>query len=261
MRYSWLVGFFLGCLGTAWALTAEATREQVIAELGKPTSVAKMGQREILLYPKGVRLELENGQIVAAKGIDLSDRVVVSVQPTVVEKAKAKLVQTLQEKEKSEGRKIVLKPDESPAGLALVENPVEQMEKKHEQDQQPKAPKPYDVIGFFIGLVLKFLLTVAALKLSCKYWGAEIFWDTILIVCGVDAAVCGGMTLVAELLLGFPTLFSADDLVGGIVMLFLLKKLSVNHSIGQAIQLTLTTKIFSVVVGSFLVTVLLRLLH
>ena len=109
-------------------------------------------------------------------------------------------------------------------------------------------------------MILKFFLTLAVLKLACKYWGAEVFWSVIFIVAGVDALVGGMMNLVGELVLGFPTLLSADDLVGGIAMLFLLKKLSVNHAIGQAIQLTLTTKTFMVVAGSFLVTMALRLL-
>ena len=264
MRFFWLVGSFFALVGAAWPLSPDATRDQVIAELGKPSSVAKMGQREIMIYPKGVRLEFEGGRIVSAKGIILDESVAAPVEPATAEPAKPQPAPTASEKGKSAGAKISAKPDEQDEigkGSIGVENAIEQMEKKHEQGQHPAAAKPFDFIGFTLGLVLKFLLTVSALKLSCKSWGAEVFWDTILTVCAVDVAVGGVMTLAGELLLGFPTLFNADDLVGGIVMLFLLKKLSVNHAISQAIQLTLTTKTFSIVVGSFLVTVILRMLH
>ena len=264
MRYCRLAGIFLALLGVASALSPDATREQVIEELGKPTSMAKLGQREIMIYPKGVRLEFEGGKIVSAKGIVLSENVAAPVVPVAVEKSAMKPALIELGKEKGELMRAMAKPDEpdvmgtTPPGAV---NAIEQMERSHEQAQQPKAPKPFDFIGLVVGVVLKFLLTVAALKLACKYWAAEVFWSTILTVCAADAAVSGGMTLVGELLLGFPTLFNADDLVGGIVMLFLLKKLSVNHAISQAIQLTLTTKTFTVVVGAFLVTMILRLLH
>lgn len=272
MRHGLLVGFFLTFLGVAWALTPDATREQVIAELGKPTSVAKLGRREIMIYPGGVRLELEEGKVVAAKGIILTDAVAEIAQPAKAATRAPAAAAPKKEKEEDDEPPLTEKERKQQAvenaaaekeyseSQAKMMKTVEGMEADHERGQHPAPPKKFSVIGFILGMVLKFLLTVAALKLACKYWGAEVFWDVIFIVSGADALVSGGMNLMGELLLGFPTLFSADDLVGGIVMLFLLKKLSVNHAIGQAIQLTLTTKTFIIVVGSFLLTMVLRLL-
>jgi len=259
---------FLALIGFASALSPDATREQVFAELGKPTSVAKLGAREILVYPKGVRLELEEGKVVAAKGIALTDAVPMPVEPaaaTPVMKVPAKGAPALVEKEKkgaapSEADELGVEPEKSKIQTEL-EKAIEKSERGSEQAQGPAPPKSFDVLGFGLGIILKFLLTVAALKLACKYWGAEVFWNTILTVCAVDVGVGGVGALTGALVLGFPTMFNADDAVGGIVMLFLLKKLSVNHAIGQAIQLTLTTKTFIIVGGSFLVTILLRLMH
>jgi ribosomal protein L6P/L9E len=245
MRYGFLVGLFLAVFSAAWALNPDATREQVIAELGKPTSVAKMGKREIMIYPGGVRLELEEGKVVAAKGIVLNDAL--AVEKTTINKD--------QKPQATENRAI----DGEFAQPSAMDKVVEGLEKSHDEGQHPVAPKKFSIVGFVLGMILKFLLTVAALILASKYWGAEVFLSVIFTVAGVDALISGLMNLIGELVLGFPTLLSADDLVGGIVMLFLVKKLSINHSIGQAVQLTLTTKTFIVVVGSFLITMVVRL--
>ncbi|HET7538096.1 MAG TPA: hypothetical protein VFJ90_16665, partial [Candidatus Didemnitutus sp.] len=57
-----------------------------------------------------------------------------------------------------------------------------------------------------------------------------------------------------------PSLFYADEAAAAVVMVILLKRVSYNHSLNQAVTITLTTKTFSVVVGSFLVTILMRAL-
>lgn len=272
MRSLWLAGFFLAWVATAVALSPDATREQVIAELGKPTSVAKLGKREIMIYPKGVRLELEEGRIVAAKGITLeaSGTTVAVVQPAPTpapaeEDDDKEPPLTEQEKKRIAAEEAAAEKEFAQDGKGHgpidLDKAVENLSKDHEQAQKTPPSRSFDYVGFAIELFLKFLLTVAALKLACKYWGAEVFWSGIMTVCAVDVAVRGGIALIGEVLLDFPTLFMADELVASIVMMLLLKKLSINHSITQAVELTLTTKTFSIVVGSFVVTVLLRILN
>ena len=100
-----------------------------------------------------------------------------------------------------------------------------------------------------------------ALKLTCKYWGAEVFWSGLLTVALADVAVRAVIGLVFLLVLKMPSLFNADEAVAGIAMVLVLRKVSINRSLAQAVQITMTTKTFSVVVGSFLVTMLLQLLH
>src|ERR1043165_5053523 len=90
MRICLLAGVFLAVMQSAWAVSSGATRDQVIAELGKPTSSAKTGDHEILLFPKGVRVEFEAGRIVSARGIALTDPApAVAEEPTAPKKAPA----------------------------------------------------------------------------------------------------------------------------------------------------------------------------
>jgi len=261
-----LTGLFLLTASAASALNLGATRDQVIAELGKPTSTAARGDHEILLYPKGVRLDLEGGRVVSAKGISLADPAAVATTaepPTPVKPAEAgpAKASTLPQ---STSISPVAEPDAS-QDMAKVQARLEKSVEAvvDHQDQALRAPpKPsFNGVSFAVGVILKLLMTVAALKLACKYWGCEVFWSGILTVAVVDALVRAGMTLLGIVVLGFPTLFYADEATAALVMVLVLKKVSINRSTAQAVQLTLTTKTFTIVVGSFLVTVILRLLH
>ena len=265
MQFGRLAAIFLVSVGAAWGLTPDATREQVIAELGKPTSVAAHGGREILIYPKGVRLELEGGRIVSAKGIALSDAVAAPVATEAAPPGKrAEKAPGAAEKDKKQvttAKEVAaIKPAQNDA-LADMAKTVDKMEASNVAAQHPPPPKAFDFVGFAVEVALKFLLIAAALKLACKYWGAEVSWTGLVTVAAADVVVRGGMGLVGTLLLGFPSLFYADEAVGALVMVLLLKKLSYNHSLAQAVELTITSKTFSIVVGAFLVTMILRLLH
>src|SRR5687767_8398611 len=43
-------------------------RDEVIRQLGKPTSIARRGAHEIFLYPKGGRVEIIDGKVTDVKG-------------------------------------------------------------------------------------------------------------------------------------------------------------------------------------------------
>ena len=53
--------------GSSWAVSIGSTREEVIAEVGKPTGEGKRGGKEFLYYGGGV-VELRDGKVVSADG-------------------------------------------------------------------------------------------------------------------------------------------------------------------------------------------------
>ena len=128
----------------------------------------------------------------------------------------------------------------------------------HEQASHAALVPTFNIVEFTLKLILMFLLTVAALKLACKYWGAEVFWSGILIVAAIDSLIRGGMALAGKFLLELPTLFYLDEAVSGIVMVLMLKRMSINQSTAQAVELTMTAKTFTIVVGAFLVSMILQ---
>ena len=104
------------------------------------------------------------------------------------------------------------------------------------------------------------MITLLALKLTSKYWGYEILWGGIAIVAIVDTAVRTAVSMGGKLLLGMPTVFYADEAISAIVMVIFVKKMSTSQSLNQAIQITMTTKVFTIVAGSFFVTMLLQMI-
>jgi hypothetical protein len=57
------------------------------------------------------------------------------------------------------------------------------------------------------------------------------------------------------------SVFLADEALGAIVLVLVLRKVSTNQSLQQAITVTVTSKTFSIVVGSFLSVAILRALN
>lgn len=249
-------------VAAAHGITIDSRRDEVITELGNPTSHAVRGTREILLYPKGVRIELDQSRVVAAQGISLtatphaSPPVASTEKPVPPPPPASRKPEPAKTEVNDYGEPQA--PAKPPAGLEKSLDAL--LVAQAAAPQRPPAPT-FDLQDFTLGLLLKLLMTLAALKIACKYWGAEVFSSGLWIVAAVESAIRAGLNLAAEVWLGAPTLFYADELVSGIVMVILLKKLSINQSTTQALQLTLTAKTFTVVVGSFLVTVILRLFH
>ncbi|MEO6567455.1 MAG: hypothetical protein ABIO94_01730 [Opitutaceae bacterium] len=91
-----LLGLLVAFSGSSLAadILLGSTREAVITELGKPTSVARRGTREILLYPKGVRIELNGNLVVDLKGYIPSGPALAPPKPAPVPVPAAVAVQT-----------------------------------------------------------------------------------------------------------------------------------------------------------------------
>ncbi len=79
-------------------------------------------------------------------------------------------------------------------------------------------------------------------------------------VAAVDVAIRMVIGLLFALVLDMPT-FYADEAIAAFAMVMVLRKVSINQSLAQAVQITMTTKVFSIVVGSFLFVVMLNLLN
>ncbi len=81
-----------------------------------------------------------------------------------------------------------------------------------------------------------------------------------MLAAAVDTGIRGVVLGIGEGLLHFFSVFYADEALASIGLVLILRKVSTNQSLQQAVTITMTSKVFSVVVGSFLVTVMLRAL-
>ena len=246
-----LASLFFLCILTASAVEIGMERILVVHELGRPTSSVARGNTEVLTYAKGVRITLTAGRVSEITGLPaVAASAPVAAQPAVPARAKTE-ADELDKMEK-------VQADAAAKSRAELEKTIGDLENLHDHPPARAAPK-FKLTDFALGLALKWLLTLAALKLTCKYWGAEVFWTGLMTVALVDVLVRGGIGLIGLLLLQMPSLFYADEAVAALVMVLVLRKVSINESLAQAVQITMTTKTFSIVVGSLLFTVLMRL--
>lgn len=255
-RRIFVIAFFLTCLSGLQAVEIGMERILLIHELGRPTYSVTRGETELMTYPAGVRITLKSGRVTEIVGIKSAANAPGNAQPVTaapVERAPSK----------AETDEFARMEKESAAAdskaRAKMEKAIEDMEEAHDHPVRASAPA-FDLKKFALGLALKWLLTLAALKLTCKYWGAEIFWSGLMTVAMVDVVLRGIMGAIGLVWLQMPSLFYADEAVAAVAMVLILRKVSINQSMRQAVQITMTTKTFSVVVGSVLATILLRMI-
>jgi hypothetical protein len=254
-----LAGLLFACIAALGAVEIGMERILVLHELGRPVSSVARGNTEVLTYAKGVRITLKDGRVSEIVGLKPTAS---SGRATVVEPpAEPTTEPALTKAETDELDKMEKAQAEASAkARAEMEKAIGDIENMHDHPPAHEAPA-FKLKEFALGLALKWLLTLAALKLTCKYWGVEVFWTGLMTVALVDVLVRGAVGLVGLLLLQMPSLFYADEAVAAFVMVGVLRKVSINQSLAQAVQITMTAKTFSIVVGSLVVTVLLRLLN
>ncbi len=177
-------------------------RDDVLRQLGKPTSIARRGDHEIFLYPKGGRIEFVDAKVVDVKGPLPSPIVsptpaapVPAVVPPVEQPTPTPVLPPKPEPAKPPPPKKDSTPKISAPKAGAVTtgdyNPAaasEELAKHVEKMDTPwgEAPErsdshsPLDSLPEFLtGLAMRFVFTVVALKLAFKYWEMDAFWSGV----------------------------------------------------------------------------------
>ena len=229
-------------------------RLYVIHELGRPAYSVARGETELLTYPGGVHITLIHGRVTEIVGLKPAPAPGPAKEP-VAEVPAAKPPAPVDEINIEGMGKIGLGADAK--SQAKMEKAIEDIENAP-APKVVRTPPKFVLKKFLVAFVLRWLLTLIALKLTCKYWGADIFFTGLMTVALADAVVRGIAGVIGTVWLQMPTLFYADEALAAIVMILILRKVSINQSLAQALQVTMTTKTFSIVVGSLLVTLALH---
>jgi len=237
--------------GVAIPIEPGMARVHVLQELGEPASAIARGDTEYLTYRNGAKITLRDGFVTEATGLPTPDIVEPSAAPEPPEP-------TAEELEVIRAEEAALAQQDAEQ-RAKFEQAIAEMEDRQSNPQQQFAPAPFDLVSFITGFLIKTIITLLALKLTAKYWGYELLLGGAIIVAVIDTIVRTAVSLGGKILLGMPTVFYADEAIAAIVMVMLVKKLSTSQSLNQAIQITMTTKVFTIVAGSFLVTMVLQL--
>lgn len=269
MFLRWLIALSLLLASTSAAVRYDMTKQELLRELGKPTSLLTKGGREILIYPNNVRIELDQGRVVSVKGLDLAATEAAAANtPTEPAEQKAEPAEPEDEAEpkltpeqqKAQAEAEAEYAKEKAAAYAEMDKAITQLE-DYDGPSEAMSGSSFAILDFLVELFVKWLLMLAALKLTAKYWNADIEWTGLMIAAAADTAVRAVILGIGEGLLGMYSVFYADEALAAIVLVLVLRKVSTNQSLQQAVTITLTSKVFSIVVGSFLSVAILQALN
>lgn len=257
-RVLWI--FLLGLLFTSRCLAVYLGmgRAELVKELGPPVSRAAMGAHEILLYPNDVRIELQDGKVVDVQGmtVDAGPSASSPVQNAPATPKANKPVQSGAEKAaevESDPQAYTAQATER----AKMEDAVIQMEKMHDVPREVTRPN-INPARLLMELFLRWVVILLALKLTCLFWGVTVEWPGLVLVAVADAVTRMILHVAAIHFLNVSSLFGVENIIAAIVMIIVLMKVSINRSWKQAVQLTVTSKTFAIVVWAVVMTAMLR---
>jgi hypothetical protein len=250
-RLSAFLLVLLGNLLAAAEIGIGDTRESVLAQLGKPTSIARRGEHEIFLYPKGGRIEFVGGKVTDVKG-PLPAPMVAPTEPgppATVEPAPA-----TDAPPKVSPKNVPVKR-EAPQTTFEDYNPsvaANELAKHVEKMDTPwgmAPPKeevhsPLDALPEFLtGLLIRFIFTLIALKLAFKYWEMDAFWKGTFMIAGIDLAIHAIAELLAPVTHGFTTMVGVENGIAGLVLIYTIHRFCFNKRIQNAVLTAAVVKL------------------
>lgn len=242
---------FLGVIFAALAhadIIVGTKRDAVIAELGKPTSAARRGPREILLYPKNVRIELEADAVIDIKGYTPA-----TVKPPLVAPAPASPAPPpaaaastkpipaapLTPSNSAPAKKPALLPAGDESNPAIAANTLGDEVSKMDTAWGPKPTNPIEKHKswpqLIVGFVVHFIFTVLALLLAFKYWEMDAFLKNTLAIAAIDTAQHAGLELLGPVTGGLTTMSGVQNSLPALVMIFTIRHFCFNKRIQNAV--------------------------
>jgi hypothetical protein len=217
----------------------------VLRQHGKPTSTARRGEHEILVYPKGGRVELVGGKVVDVKGPLPVPATTQSnpVNPLPDALGPNSTAESMTPPPAAPDRRAphvkLAPPDEfNPGAMAQdLGSHVEKMDGPWGMaPPKPQHRTPLDSIPAFVtGLLLRFTFTVVALKLAFKYWEMDAFWTGVLLIAGIDMGLHAILELLGTATDGLTTILAVESGVPGLVMIYTVHRFCFNKRIQNAI--------------------------
>lgn len=246
------------------------SRADVIHELGQPASVLKRGEHEVLIFKTG-RIELESGRVAVVQGLPVTEGPGTGAVEAAPIQSAASATSAIgpAARPAAEGAKpaeVTGKKDEEGELLAADVAARAKLEQAIEEMGNPAARQPAEAVGpsrgltFVVELVIKGLMMFAALWLTTKYWSVDIAWSGLITAAAADTATRAVVGAVVLWALGLGSTLFIDDALAALVLVGVLRKVSYNHALAQAVTIMLTSKTFAIVVGSFLSTFLMHTL-
>lgn len=240
------------------AVSLGATKAQVIEELGKPLSQASGGGREILSYPKGVRLTLIEGRVESAKGILLTgeetEAPATKTAPKIAAPAPVaeESTETADTEPSTTATPQLKSPapknptNQSPGAQSIPAKPPHTFDPAAYAEQErepPKSTPALPVVGVVLLLGFHFIATLLALKLAFKFWNMDALFTGLLAIGGIDLGVHVVLELLGPVTYNLSKMPAVENGLAGFVLIFTIRHFCFNKNIADAIQTAAVVKI------------------
>jgi F0F1-type ATP synthase assembly protein I len=233
------------------------TRDEVLRQLGQPTSVARRGGHEILLFAPGGRVEIVDGRVADVKGLLPApiDPATNSAAPT----AASPIMDPPRPPSATKSQPPI--PASAEAPPVLADRPPEDYNPAVAANELAKHVEKMDTAwgtappqegslspldspaSFFTGLLLRFVITILALKLAFKYWEMDAFWTGTLLIAGIDMTLHAMFELLGPASGGITTNFAVENGIPGLVMIYTVHRFCFNKRIQNAVLTAAAVKV------------------
>ncbi len=145
-------------------------RPELLAELGKPTTSATRGPREILSFPHGVRIVLREGVVTEIEGYPPDP----SLLEGNVEAAKVSAQNVATPTPKPTPKK------DKPASAAVS------VRSSPDAPWPPPVPNWRILAELAVELVAQYLLALVVIKITCQIQHIDALWSQVSAIAGID---------------------------------------------------------------------------
>jgi uncharacterized protein YwbE len=256
-RFGWLLLLLFFAASARADIGIGDTREVVIQQLGQPTAKARRGEREILMYPHGGRVELVDGKVADVKGplpapiappaadgsATSNDSNSGTATPETTTPAAAPKAAASQATKSSSMPAVAPAPRVTPTTDAIGRQ-IEKMDTAW--GQRPNLPQREPGINWpklLVSIVLHFAATLFALRIAFKFWEMDALWKGTLAIAGIDLAVYTILELLGPVTSGLSTMSAVESGIGALVMVFTIQKFCFNKRLQNAVITAMAVKL------------------
>lgn len=275
------------------------SRAKVLQSLGEPAAHAEAGDREILLYPHGGKVELRDGRVTDVRGpLPHPTSAAVTYAPPAPARSGPAPAAKPPSAPASVPPSSSLKPAAvaGPAGRAPASSATgsgqslasltEQMEAQsgtvgtmqalNRQMAQitkqlgpgmnmalplPQTHRPPEFgARFAVALLLHFVITLLALRLAFRIEEMDALWSGILAIGAIDLVVYGALEVLGPATSGLSSMVGIESGIGALVMVVTIQKFCFTKKLQYAVVTAMSVKTVVQLCDMFLFPLVLRAL-
>lgn len=237
------------------------TRLEVEASMGKPISILQRGNRLVLSYPNGGRVELVEGRVVDMLHVPVATDAQALPVPSVsetepAESAEAEPIHELDE------MKSAQEPAPKGSVAPAVQPPTLEERVAAMQDRAPRSQQPLGsvVLVVLIGGAIRIVIVMVVLKLAFKWADVHAEWGQMFLPALADTVVRSTFEFVGTAVLHVMSWFYFDEATAYIVLLIVLMKTTHACTLSRAVGVAAAAKLMSIVVGGMVMVYVMHAL-